>query len=631
MSDEKWDEDKPKVTADEGSTLSTIRHLWVYMWPSDRADLKLRVVLAVGALLLAKVATTTVPFAYKAVIDSLGSSADNPALMLGVAVPIVFVVAYGMANIMDSGLQQLRDILFASVGQHAVRRLARRTFDHVHRLSLRYHLQRRIGGLSRIIERGTKGIETIVRFTMLNTAPALVEFIIVGAIFTFMFGFLFLGVLMATVLAYIWFTVRASNWRIGIRRDMNESDTDANSKAVDSLLNFETVKYFGNEELEANRFDSSMARYEKAAIRMWTSLGFLNFGQGFIFWTGMIVIAVFSANGVISGQYSIGDFVLINTFMLQVYRPLNFIGFVYREIRQGLADIEEMFRLLDQKPEIVDAKDAKPITISGPVIRFDNVSFHYDSDRPILKNVSFEVPAGKTIAVVGPSGAGKSTISRLIYRFYDVSAGAVSIDGQDVREVSQKSLRAVIGMVPQDTVLFNDTIAYNIGYGRPAAGMDQVRKAADMAQIGSFVQSLPQGFDTQVGERGLKLSGGEKQRVAIARTILKAPPILILDEATSALDTQTERDIQSALDAVSKNRTTLVIAHRLSTVINADEIIVLKDGEIAERGRHRALLRQNGLYAQMWQRQLEASRAEEQLRRVASGDEGFLRPVLQPE
>jgi len=468
---------------------------------------------------------------------------------------------------------------------------------------------------------------------MLNTAPALVEFVIVGSIFTFMFGFLFLGVLMATVLAYIWFTVRASNWRIGIRRDMNESDTDANSKskAVDSLLNFETVKYFGNEELEANRFDSSMARYEKAAIRMWTSLGFLNFGQGVIFWTGMIVIAVFSANGVINGQYSIGDFVLINTFMLQVYRPLNFIGFVYREIRQGLADIEEMFRLLDQKPEIIDADDARPIKISGPVIRFDNVSFHYDSDRPILKNVSFEVPAGKTIAVVGPSGAGKSTISRLIYRFYDVSDGAVSIDGQDVRDVTQKSLRAAIGMVPQDTVLFNDTIAYNIGYGRPAAGMDQVRKAADMAQIGSFVQSLPQGFDTQVGERGLKLSGGEKQRVAIARTILKAPPVLILDEATSALDTQTERDIQSALDAVSKNRTTLVIAHRLSTVINADEIIVLKDGEIAERGRHRALLRQNGLYAQMWQRQLEASRAEEQLRRVASGNEGFLLTARQPE
>jgi len=631
MSNDNIDKSKPKVTADEGSIVSTIRHLWVYMWPSDRADLKLRVLLAVGALMLAKVATTIVPFAYKAVIDALGANASDPALMLGVAVPIVFVVAYGLANIMDSGLQQLRDILFASVGQHAVRRLARETFKHVHRLSLRYHLQRRIGGLSRIIERGTKGIETIVRFTMLNTAPALVEFIIVGAIFAYMFGPLFLGVLVLTVFAYIWFTVRASNWRIGIRRDMNDSDTDANSKAVDSLLNFETVKYFGNEELEAKRFDSSMARYEKAAIKMWTSLGFLNFGQGLIFWTGMIVIGVLAANGVINGKYSVGDFVLINTFMLQVYRPLNFIGFVYREIRQGLADIEAMFLLLDQKPEIVDKPDAKSIVISGASIRFDNVSFHYDSDRPILKNVSFEVPAGKTIAVVGPSGAGKSTISRLIYRFYDVSDGSISIDGQDLRDITQKSLRAAIGMVPQDTVLFNDTIAYNICYGRPSASMEEVRQAAEMAQIGGFIKTLPKGFETQVGERGLKLSGGEKQRVAIARTILKAPPILILDEATSALDTQTERDIQSALDAVSKNRTTLVIAHRLSTVINADEIIVLQDGEIAERGRHGALLAQKGLYAQMWQRQLEASEAEEKLRRVTSKDEGFLHPVLQPE
>ncbi len=631
MSNDNIDKSKPKVTADEGSIVSTIRHLWVYMWPSERADLKLRVLLAIGALMLAKVATTIVPFAYKAVIDALGASATDPALMLGVAVPIVFVVAYGLANIMDAGMQQLRDILFASVGQHAVRRLARETFKHVHRLSLRYHLQRRIGGLSRIIERGTKGIETIVRFTMLNTAPALVEFIIVGAIFAYMFGPLFLGILVLTVFSYIWFTVRASNWRIGIRRDMNDSDTDANSKAVDSLLNFETVKYFGNEELEAKRFDSSMARYEKAAIKMWTSLGFLNFGQGLIFWTGMIVIGVLAANGVLSGKYSVGDFVLINTFMLQVYRPLNFIGFVYREIRQGLADIEAMFLLLDQKPEIVDKPDAKPIVISGGSIRFDNVSFHYDSDRPILKNVSFEVPAGKTIAVVGPSGAGKSTISRLIYRFYDVSDGSVSIDGQDLRDITQKSLRAAIGMVPQDTVLFNDTIAYNICYGRPSASMEEVRQAAEMAQIGNFIRTLPKGFETPVGERGLKLSGGEKQRVAIARTILKAPPILILDEATSALDTQTERDIQSELDAVSKNRTTLVIAHRLSTVINADEIIVLQDGEIAERGRHGALLAQKGLYAQMWQRQLEASEAEEKLRRVTSKDEGFLHPVLQPE
>ncbi len=626
MAVESENDTQPKVSADEGSLLKTIANLWVYMWPSGRNDLKIRVLLAVGALLLAKVATTTVPFAYKAVIDSLGASADNPALMMGVAVPIVFVFAYGFANIMDSGLQQLRDILFASVGQHAVRRLARKTFVHLHRLSLRYHLQRRIGGLSRIIERGTKGIETIVRFTMLNTAPALVEFIIVGTIFTFMFGVTLLAALVATIWLYIWFTIRASNWRIGIRRHMNESDVDANSKAVDSLLNFETVKYFDNEELEASRFDQAMAQYEGSAIRMWTSLGFLNFGQGAIFWTGMTVIGVYSANGVLTGQFTIGDFVLINTFMLQIYRPLNFIGFVYREIRQGLADIEEMFLLLDQDPEIKDVPGAPDIVISGPVIRFEDVSFHYDDDRPILKNVSFEVPAGKTIAVVGPSGAGKSTISRLIYRFYDVTGGKITIDGQDVREVAQKSLRAAIGMVPQDTVLFNETIAYNIRYGRPGASPEKVKEAARMAQIGDFIDTLPKGFDTPVGERGLKLSGGEKQRVAIARTILKAPPILILDEATSALDTQTEREIQSALDLVSANRTTLMIAHRLSTVINADEIIVLKDGEIAERGTHQNLLKHEGLYSQMWQRQLEATQAEDQLRRAADADEeGFLR------
>ncbi len=627
MADKADNEKKPKVSADEGSLFSTIRHLWTYMWPRDRFDLRVKVVLAIVALLVAKVATTMVPFAYKAVIDSLSTAGAEPALIMGIAVPLVFVVAYGMANILDSGFQQLRDILFAAVGQHAVRRLAFETFSHLHRLSLRFHLQRRLGGLSRIIERGTKGIETIVRFTMLNTAPALVEFIIVGSIFTFMFGFTLLGALVVTIWFYIWFTIRASNWRIDIRRDMNKSDTDANSKALDSLINFETVKYFGNEELEGKRFDASMARYEHSAIRMWTSLGFLNFGQGVIFWSGMIVIGLISANGVLTGQFSVGDFVLINTFMLQVYRPLNFIGFVYREIRQGLADIEEMFLLLDQNPEIVDKPDAKPLKIDGPVVRFENVSFHYDADRPILKNVSFEVPAGKTIAVVGPSGAGKSTISRLIYRFYDVVEGRVTIDGQDVKDVKQDSLRAAIGMVPQDTVLFNDTIAYNIGYGRPAASEAEIEEAAGMAQIGDFVRSLPEGFQTQVGERGLKLSGGEKQRVAIARTILKAPPILILDEATSALDTQTERDIQSALDAVSQNRTTLVIAHRLSTVIDADEIIVLKGGEIAERGRHGDLLEQNGLYTQMWQRQLEASQAEEQLRKVAEQGEGFLPPV----
>lgn len=605
--------------------LSTLKHLWGYMWPADRFDLKVRVVLAIGALLMAKVATTLMPFVYKGIIDSLTAKNSDP-LVLGLAVPIVLVMAYGLANLFDTGLQQLRDILFSRVGQHAVRKLAFQTFTHLHRLSLRYHLQRRIGGLSRVMERGTKGIETIVRFTMLNTAPALLEFIIVGTIFVNMFGFTFLGVLMLTIGLYIWFTIRASNWRIAIRRAMNESDTDANSKAVDSLLNYETVKYFSNESMEAERFDKSMAGYESAAVRIWTSLGILNFGQGIIFWSGMTVIGVMSVRGVLAGDFTVGDFVLINTFMMQIYRPLFFIGFVYREIRQGLADIEAMFKLLDQNPEIEDSPDAKPLVITGPVLTFKDVTFSYDPDRPILKGISFEVPAGKTIAVVGPSGAGKSTISRLIYRFYDVTGGDVSIDGQDLRDVTQESLRRVIGMVPQDTVLFNDTIAYNIRYGRPDATDEEVAEAARMAQISDLIALLPKGYETQVGERGLKLSGGEKQRVAIARTILKAPPILILDEATSALDSQTERDIQSALDAVSANRTTLVIAHRLSTVVNADEIIVVRAGEIVERGKHEQLLKKDGLYAQMWNRQLEASEAEEQFRKKAADDtDGFLR------
>lgn len=618
---------KQTVSAEEGDVLTTVKNLWPYMWPSDRPELKMRVILAIVALLAAKGASTLVPFAYKGVIDSLGEpSGTEAAIWLGLSLPFIFAIAYGLGSIIESGFMQLRDVLFASVGQHAVRQLAHRTFKHLHALSLRYHLQRRTGGLSRVIERGTKGIETIVRFTMLNTAPALVEFLIIGTVFVWMFGISYLGVLVLTIWLYIYFTVKASNWRIGIRRAMNDSDTDANSKAIDSLLNFETVKYFGNEEMEAKRFDGAMAKYEGAAIRMWTSLGFLNFGQAVIFWVGMIVIGVMSVQGVVSGAITVGDFVLINTFMMQIYRPLNFIGFVYREIRQGLTDIEQMFALLDQDAEIEDKPNAKPLKVDGPVLKFNDVKFHYDPDREILKGISFEVPAGKTIAVVGPSGAGKSTISRLIYRFYDVIEGSVEIDGQDVRDVTQKSLRAAVGMVPQDTVLFNDTIEYNIRYGRPDATDAEVREAARLAQISDFIDGLPDGFNTQVGERGLKLSGGEKQRVAIARTILKSPPILILDEATSALDTQTEREIQTALDAVAQDRTTLVIAHRLSTVINADEIIVLRDGRIAERGDHEGLLAQEGLYAQMWNRQREVDEAGERLRKARedAGNEGFI-------
>jgi len=616
---------KSKVSADEGAILSTLANLWPYLWPADRPDLKRRVVLALGALMLAKAATTLVPFAYKAIIDSLDSQSADPAYVLGIAIPLVFVVAYGVTNIADSGFQQLRDILFASVGQNAVRRLAMRTFSHLHRLSLRYHLQRRTGGLSRVIERGTKGIDTIVRFTMLNTAPVIIEFFVVAVVFLVMFGVSFITVLVVIIAAYVWFTVKASNWRIAIRREMNESDTDANTKAIDSLLNFETVKYFGNEDLEARRYDRSMARYEKSATRIWTSLGALNFGQGLIFWIGMTAIGLMSAQRVMTGAMTPGDFVLVNTFMMQIYRPLNMIGTAYREIRQSLADIEEMFRLLDQEAEIEDGPNAGTLDVEGAVVRFEGVDFHYDAARPILHNVDFEVPAGRTVAVVGPSGAGKSTISRLIFRFYDVTSGRVTIDGQDVRDVTQKSLRAAVGMVPQDTVLFNDTIEYNILYGRPDATREEVREAARMAQIDSFIETLPDGYDSLVGERGLKLSGGEKQRVAIARTILKAPPILILDEATSALDSQTERDIQSALDAVSADRTTLVIAHRLSTVVNADEIIVLRAGEIAERGTHAQLLSADGLYARMWSRQREVTEAEERLQRTREADaEGYL-------
>jgi len=616
------------VSAEEGDLLGTVRNLWSYMWPAGRADLKLRVILAIAALLVSKVATTLVPFAYKGVIDSLDATGPQSALILGLAVPIVLVIAYGLGNVIDAGFQQLRDVLFASVGQHAVRALAARTFKHLHQLSLRFHLQRRTGGLSRVIERGTKGIETIVRFTMLNTVPTLVEFVIVGIIFAVMFGWSYLGVLVVTVWLYLYFTIKASNWRIVIRRDMNESDTDANSKAIDSLLNFETVKYFTNEKMEAERFDASMARYERSAIRIWTSLGALNFGQAVIFYAGVIVISLMSVVGVMDGTLTLGDFVLLNTFLMQVYRPLNFIGFVYREIRQGLTDVEEMFKLLDQDPEIEDKPDARPLAITGPEIRFEDVTFSYDPDRQILKGVSFVVPAGKTTAIVGPTGAGKSTISRLLYRFYDVTGGRITIDGQDVRDITQGSLRQAIGMVPQDTVLFNDSIGYNIRYGRPAATEDEMREAAAMAQVAGFIETLPKGYDTPVGERGLKLSGGEKQRVAIARTILKGPDILILDEATSALDTKTERDIQSALDAVSANRTTVVIAHRLSTVVAADEIIVLRDGRIAERGRHAELLAMDGLYAQMWARQREATEAEEQLRRTADDPEGFVKRGL---
>ncbi|MGS4884345.1 ABCB family ABC transporter ATP-binding protein/permease [Roseibium sp. MB-4] len=607
------------VSADEGDTLSTLKNLWPYIWPSSRPDLKKRVLLAIAALVVAKFITVLSPYFFAWATDVLaGEDVGLPTILLA---PVMLVLAYNAARVMAVAFNQLRDALFARVGQHAVRQLAKLTFRHLHQLSLRFHLARRTGGLSRVIERGVKGIESIVRFTILNGIPTVLEFALMAGVIWFQFGFAYVVIVAVMIVAYVWFTIKASNWRIAIRREMNDSDTDANSKAIDSLLNFETVKYFGNEKMEAERFDVSMAKYEKAATKTWTSLAWLNFGQAVILGLGMAACMGLSARAVMAGEQNIGDFVLINALLMQISMPLNFIGFLYREIRQGLADIESMFDLLLVPAEIKDKDGAAPLKAVAGTIRFKNVEFHYDADRPILKGVDFDVPAGKTIAIVGPSGAGKSTISRLLFRFYDVTGGAVEIDGQDVRDVTQESVRHAIGMVPQDTVLFNDTIAYNIRYGRPDASDDEVRDAARMAQIHDFIENLPKGYQSEVGERGLKLSGGEKQRVAIARTILKAPPILILDEATSALDTHTEREIQSALDQVSKNRTTLVIAHRLSTVVNADQIIVLEAGEIAERGTHSELLTNDGLYASMWARQREADEAEERLRAARENDD----------
>ena len=601
---------------------TTLGNLWPYMWPADRPDLKRRVVWATFFLVVAKLVLMLVPYFFKWATDALDGGLDAPAAIPALLVaPVMLVVGYNVVRIVQLGFNQLRDALFARVGQHAVRQLAFKAFVHMHELSLRFHLERRTGGLSRIIERGVKGIETIVRFTILNTAPTVLEFALTAIIFAVAYGWTYVAIIAVTVALYTWFTVRASDWRIAIRRDMNNSDTDANTKAVDSLLNYETVKYFNNEAMEAERFDRSMARYESAATRTWTSLGWLNFGQGVIFGAGMAAAMGLSAWEVTRGTQTLGDFVFINAMLMQLSIPLNFIGFIYREIRQGLTDIEQMFDLLDVPQEVTDRPGARPLDVEKGTVRFEDVRFAYDPNRPILKGISFEVPAGRTVAIVGPSGAGKSTISRLLFRFYDIQHGRITIDGQDIRDVTQASLRARIGMVPQDTVLFNDTIAYNIRYGRTGASDEEVREAARMAQIADFIAMLPDGYQSMVGERGLKLSGGEKQRVAIARTILKAPPILMLDEATSALDTQTEQEIQAALDVVSRGRTTLVIAHRLSTVIAADEIIVLRQGEIAERGTHRELLDAGGLYAEMWNRQREATEAEERLRRAREEDE----------
>jgi ABC-type transport system involved in Fe-S cluster assembly fused permease/ATPase subunit len=621
----------PEISGDRGSLLKSLRHLWPYIWPSDRADLKLRVVWSFVILLAAKIITMIVPFTYKWAVDALTGHGSAPVapdnwFAWVIASPLLLTLTYGLSRALMGVMQQWRDGVFAKVAMHAVRRLAFLTFVHMHELSLRFHLERKTGGLTRVLERGRAGIETMVRMVILQLIPTIVEVALVAVVMLYYFDWRYVLATVFIVVVYMYYTYIATEWRIDIRRRMNESDTDANTKAIDSLLNYETVKYFSAEAREAQRYDRSMDRYERASTKAYTSLAVLNAGQAVIFTIGLTATMALCAIGIRNGTNSVGDFVMINAMMIQLYQPLNFMGMVYREIKQAIIDIEKMFAILGRKPEIEDRPGAAELKVSAGAIRFENVNFSYEAGRQILKGLSFEVPAGKTVAVVGPSGAGKSTLSRLLFRLYDVNGGRITIDGQDIRDVTQSSLRAAIGMVPQDTVLFNDTIRYNIRYGRWEADDAAVEEAASSAQIDGFIRAAPKGYEAEVGERGLKLSGGEKQRVAIARTILKAPPILLLDEATSALDSHTEREIQDALERISRNRTSLVIAHRLSTIVGADEIIVLDQGRIVERGTHQQLLVAQGLYASMWNRQREAEAAREKLAEI-----GDSTPAPHPE
>ena len=595
-----------------------LKGLFPYVWPSDRPDLKATVILSLALMLLAKLVTVAMPFTFKWATDALVAASgaklpDAAVLPWLVGAPVVAILLYGAVRIAMTLLVQVREGMFAKVALHAVRKLARNTFEHMHLLSLRFHLERKTGGLIRVLERGRLGIENISRMVLMTFVPTIVEFALVLAVCALEFDWRYVATVLAMIVLYLWFTVQATNWRIKIRRAMNESDTDASTKAVDSLLNYETVKYFGAEDREARRYDQSMAAYERASIKTYTSLAVLNAGQAVIFTVALTACMVMAGLDVAAGRASVGQFVMVNALLLQLFIPLNFMGMVYREIRQSLTDIERMMDVLGAPPEVADTPGARELRVAGGSIRFEDVKFFYEPERTILQGLTFEVPAGKVVAIVGPSGAGKSTVSRILLRFYDAAGGRVSIDGQDIREVTQASLRAAIGVVPQDTVLFNDTILYNIRYGRPDATDTEVFEAARLAQIDTFIRALPEGYQTMVGERGLKLSGGEKQRVAIARTVLKGPPILILDEATSALDSHTEREIQDALDEVARHRTTLVIAHRLSTIVGADNILVLDDGRLVEQGTHGELLAKGGLYASLWNRQRQAEKAREQL------------------